>query len=76
MIILLRKSKLCSIYNDLRQVAPLGQNIVAHLIPPLADVDLDDGVGVDGVADVRVDDHAEEARVGLQELKKQGLEAG
>ena len=47
-----------------------------HLIPPLADVDLDDGVGVDGVADVRVDNHAEEARVGLQELKKHGLEAG
>ena len=39
---------------------------MAHLIPPLSDVDLDHGVGVDGIADVGVDDHAEEAGVGLQ----------
>ena len=38
---------------------------LAHLIPPLSDVDLDYGVGVDGVADVGVDDHAKEAGVGL-----------
>ena len=35
------------------------------LVPPLTDVELDHTVGVDGVPLVRVDDHTEQARVGL-----------
>ena len=35
-------------------------------VPPLSDVHLDHGVGVNRVATVRVDHHAEQARIGLQ----------
>ena len=40
-------------------------------IPPLAQVDLDNRLGVDGETLVGVDDHAEKARVGVD---KPGLE--
>ena len=43
-----------------------GEKMRWDFITPLAQVHLDHGVGVDGVADVGVDDHAEEAGVGLQ----------
>ena len=40
----------------------------ADLIPPLAEVDLDGGGSVDGEPLVRVDGHAEEAGVGVDQL--------
>ena len=46
-----------------------GEEMRRHLVPPLADVHLDHRVRVDRVALVRVDHHAEQARVGLQIAK-------
>ena len=40
----------------------------AYLIPPLSKVDLDGGGSVDGEPLVRVDGHAEETRVGVDQL--------
>ncbi len=40
----------------------------AYLSPTLAQVELDGGVGVDGVPLVRIDRHTEQARVGLYEF--------
>ena len=39
-----------------------------HLIPTLANVHRDNTVGVDGVPLIRIDDHAEETRVGVDQL--------
>jgi hypothetical protein len=44
-------------YSDFRKSA--------YLSPTLAQVELDGGVGVDGVPLVRIDRHTEQARVGL-----------
>ena len=40
----------------------------ADLVPPLAKVDLDGSGGVDGEPLIRVDGHAEEAGVGVDQL--------
>ena len=67
----------CLLYRTVHHllVRPVrdGEEMGRHLVPPLADVHLDDRVGVDRVAPVRVDHHAEQARVGVDEL---GLVAG
>ena len=44
-----------------------GEQVRRHFITPLALVNLDHTVGVDGIALVRVDDHTEETRVGVNE---------
>ncbi len=43
----------------------------AYLSPTLAQVELDGGVGVDGVSLVRVNRHTEQARVGLHRFTNQ-----
>ena len=43
-----------------------GEKMRWDLVTPLAQVHLDHGVGVDGVTLVRVDDNAEQTRVGLE----------
>ena len=43
-----------------------GEAVRGDLVPAAVDVHPDHGLRVDGVALVRVDDHTEEARVGLQ----------
>ena len=45
-----------------------GPQMWRHLVPPLAEVHLDHGGAVDGVALVGVDHHAEQARVGVDQL--------
>ena len=45
-----------------------GEDVRRDLVALLAFVDLDDLLRVDGKADVRVHDHAEEARVGLEPM--------
>ena len=45
-----------------------GKEVRGDLIPPLADVELDHAVGVDGVTLVRVDDDAEQTGVGLDNI--------
>ena len=52
-------------------VSPIsnGEDMRWDFIPPSADVHLNDGLGVNGVALVRVDGHTEQAGVGLEKLK-------
>lgn len=42
-------------------------------VTPLADVHLDDAVGVDRVSLVRVDGHAEETRISLQRRRNKQM---
>ena len=43
-----------------------GKQVRGNLIPPLADVELDNPVGVDGITLVGVDDNAEKTGVSLK----------
>ena len=45
-----------------------GKEVGRHLVPPLADVHAHHAVGVDRVPLVRVDHHAEQARVRLDHI--------
>ena len=47
-----------------------GEDVRRHLVPPLVDVHLDGGLGVDGEAAVRVHRNAEEPGVGLKADKQ------
>ena len=46
-----------------------GEEMRGDLIPPFADVEGDHSVGVERIALVRVDDHAEQTRVSLDRWK-------
>ena len=45
-----------------------GEDVWRHLVPPLAEVDLDGRGGVDGEPLVGVDGHTEEPGVGVDQL--------